>query len=188
MAAEGSRISLASVTSTYARAFVDVVFKRRLDAVRTARELYSLAQLMSSSKPLREVWEAPSIPPKQKRGLLDAIVAREEISREVRNFIAVLIDHRRMAFLGAIVREFEQEMDRRLGFAEAEIISARELGDAERRTLESQMEKVTAKKVRARYSQDASLRGGAVIKVGSTIYDGSVKGQLERIREQLVSN
>lgn len=179
---------MASVTSTYARAFVDVVFDRRLDAVRAARELYSLSQLVASSKQLREVWEAPSIPPAQKRGLLDAIVAKEGISREVRNFIAVLMDHGRMGFLGEIVHEFEREMDRRLGFAEAEITSAHDLGEDERRALESQMEKVTGKKVRARYSKDPALRGGAVIKVGSTVYDGSVRGQLERIREQLIES
>jgi F-type H+-transporting ATPase subunit delta len=177
---------MASVTSTYARAFVDVVFDRRLDAGRVARELYSLNQLVASSKTLREVWESPSIPASQKRGLLDAIVARVGISKEVRNFIAVLIDHGRMALLGQIVKDFESEMDLRLGFAEAEVTSARELNPDEQRVLESKVESLTGKKVRARYSRDETLRGGAVIKVGSTVYDGSVKGQLERIREQLV--
>ncbi|HEY1464840.1 MAG TPA: ATP synthase F1 subunit delta [Terriglobales bacterium] len=177
---------MASVTTTYAKAFVDVVFGRRLDAGRAARELYSLSQLVAGNKQLREVWEAPSIPPKQKRGLLDAIVAKEGVSQEVRNFIAVLMDHKRMSFLPAIVKEFELEMDRRLGFAEAEIFSARELGEFERKAIESQVEKLSGKKVRARYTRDESLRGGAVIKIGSTIYDGSVKGRLERLREQLV--
>lgn len=177
---------MASVTSTYARAFVDVVFDRKLDAGRAARELYSLAQLVASSKELREVWETPSIPPSQKRGLLDAIVAREKISREVRNFLAVLMDHGRMPLLNEIVKEFEREMDRRLGFAEAAIASARELAPEERRNLEAQVEKMTGKKVRANYSLDPSLRGGAVIKVGSTVYDGSVKGQLQRIHAQLI--
>jgi F-type H+-transporting ATPase subunit delta len=177
---------MASVPSIYAKAFVDVVFDRSLDAARVARELYSLDQLVASSKQLREVWEAPSIPPSQKLGLLDAIVARENISREVRNFLAVIIAHGRMAFLSAIFKEFEHEMDRRLGFAEAEVISARELSQEERREVESRVGTLTGKKVRARYSRDESLRGGAVIRVGSTIYDGSVKGQMERIYEQLV--
>src|SRR6185437_8313831 len=151
---------MASVTNTYARAFVDVVFDRRLDAGRAARELYSLAQLVAGSKPLREVFEAPSIPPKQKRGLLDAIVAREGISREVRNFIAVLMDHRRIAFLSAIVKEFEQEMDRRLGFAEAEVISARELGESERRALEAQVEKAVGGERLAFSTRHQQCEGG----------------------------
>ena len=68
-----------------------------------------------------------------------------------------------------------------------QITSARELGDAEKRALESQIEKVTGKKVRAQFGLDTSLLGGAVVRVGSTIYDGSVKGQLEKIKEAISS-
>ena len=178
---------MASVTNTYARAFADVVFDRSLDAAQTLQEAQSLTELLAGSNELREVWETPSIPAEQKRAVLDAIVAREGISRPVRNFVAVLIDHRRVQFMGPIVKQFEQELNRRLGFTEAEITSARELSETEQRGLESQVAKLTGRKVRARYSQDRSLLGGAMVKVGSTIYDGSVKGQLERIRKQLAS-
>ncbi len=178
---------MASVTNTYARAFADVVFDGHLDADRTLREARSLVELVAGSKMLREVWETPSIAAERKRAVLDAIVAREAISRPVRNFMAVLIDHRRVAFLDPIVKQFEQELYARMGFAEAEITSARALGDDERRSLEAEVEKLIGKKVRARYAQDASVLGGAVVKVGSTIYDGSVKGQLERIKEALSS-
>ena len=75
-----------------------------------------------------------------------------------------------------------------MGFAEADIVSARELSAAEHSSLESQVELLTRKKVRARYSQDSSLLGGAVVKIGSTIYDGSVKGQLERIKAALIGS
>ena len=178
---------MASVTNTYARAFADVVFDQRLDAGKTLQEAQSLVALVASSRELREVWETPSIPAEQKRAVLDAIVARAEISRPVRNFMAVIIDHRRIQFLGPIVQQFERELDQRMGFAEAEITSARELGEVERRALEAQVEKFTGKKVRARYSRDESVLGGAIVKVGSTIYDGSVKGQLEKIKEAISS-
>jgi F-type H+-transporting ATPase subunit delta len=178
---------MASVTSTYARAFADVLFDKHLDPEKTLQEAQSVVQLVASSLELREVWEAPSIPAEQKRALLDAIVAREGLSRPVRNFVAVLMDHRRIKFLEPIVKEFERELDRRMGFVEAEITSARELGDPERNALEGQVAKLTGHKVRARYSMDDSILGGAIVRVGSTIYDGSVKGQLERIREALSS-
>lgn len=178
---------MASVTSTYARAFADVVFDQRLDPAKTLQEAQSLAQLVASSRELREVWEAPSIPAEQKRALLDAIVARADLSRSLRNFVAVLIDHRRIKFLDPITREFERELNRRMGFVEAQIVSARELGLPERSALEAQVAKLTGQKVRARYSQDGSILGGAIVKIGSTIYDGSVKGQLERIREAISS-
>jgi F-type H+-transporting ATPase subunit delta len=178
---------MASVTSTYARAFADVVFDLRLDAGKTLEQAQSLSQLVAHSRPLREVWAAPSIPAEQKRALLDAIVAREGSSRSVRNFVAVLIDHRRIKFLEPIVKEFEQELNRRMGFVEAHITSVRELGQPERTALEAQVAKLTGHKVRARYAQDGSILGGAIVKVGSMIYDGSVKGQLERIREAISS-
>jgi F-type H+-transporting ATPase subunit delta len=176
---------MASVTSTYARALVDVVFEQRLDPGKTLQEAQSLAQSVASSRELRDVWEAPSIPAEQKRALLDAIVAREGISRPVRNFMAVLMDHRRIKFLQPIVTEFEQELNRRMGLVEAQIVSARELGAPERSRLEAQVEKLTGQKVRARYAQDGSILGGAIVRVGSTIYDGSVQGQLDRIREAI---
>lgn len=178
---------MASVANTYARAFADVVFDERLDAARATAGLRSVAALFEQSVDLRRVWENPAVPVEQKRKLLDAIVQREGIDRPVRNLVAVLIDHRRLPFLPRIVEQFARELDARLGFAEAEISSARELGDVERRALEAQIEKTTGKKVRAHYALDATLLGGAVVRVGSTIYDGSVKGQLEQIKEAISS-
>ena len=84
-----------------------------------------MAQLVASSQQLRDVWEAPSIPAEQKRALLDAIVACGDFRVWCETFVAVLIDHRRIKFLEPIVKEFEQELNRRLGFVEAEITSAR---------------------------------------------------------------
>lgn len=179
--------SVASVASTYARAFVDVVFGERLDASKATAGLRQIATIFGESVELRRVWENPAVPVDQKRKLLDAIVQREGIQRPVRNLIAVLIDHRRLSFLPRIVEQFEKELDARLGFANAQISSARELGPNEKGALEAQIEKTTGKKVRASYGLDPSLLGGAVVRVGSTIYDGSVKGQLEKIKEAISS-
>jgi F-type H+-transporting ATPase subunit delta len=178
---------VASVANTYARAFADVVLDEHMDANRAIGGLRRIEGLLRESIELRRVWENPAVPADQKRKLLDAIVRREGIERPVRNLIAVLIDHRRMHFLARIVEQLEKELDARLGFAEAQVTSARELGDAEKRALEAQVQKVTGKKVRAHFALDASLLGGAVVRVGSTIYDGSVKGQLERIKEAISS-
>ena len=178
---------MASVASAYARAFADVLLNAHLDVNRAIGNLRRIAELLGESAELRQVWENPAIPAEQKRRLLDAIVHQDGIEKPVRNLIAVLIDHRRVPFLGRIIRQLEKELDARLGFAEANITSARELGDNEKRALEAQIEKVTGKKVRAHFGLDASLLGGAMVRVGSTIYDGSVKGQLEKIREAISS-
>ena len=178
---------MASVAGTYARAFADVVLDERLDANRAIGGLRRISGLLGESPDLRRVWGNPAVPVEQKRHLLDAIVRREGIEKPVRNLVAVLIDHRRVPFLEQIAQQLEKELDARLGIAEAEVTSARELGDAEKRALETQIEKVTGKKVRARFALDATLLGGVTVRVGSTIYDGSVKGQLERIKEAISS-
>jgi F-type H+-transporting ATPase subunit delta len=178
---------MASVASTYARAFADVVLDGHLDADRSVAQLRMIATLLDESSDLRRVWENPAIPADQKRRVLDVIAERDGISTQVRNLVAILIDHRRVHFLEPIIRQLEKELDARLGFAEAQIVSARELNDAEKREFEVQVAKLTGKKVRAQYEQDASLLGGAVLHLGSTIYDGSVKGQLERFKEAISS-
>ena len=176
---------MASVASTYARAFADVVLSERLDGERAIAQLRMIADLLAESAELRQVWANPAIPSEEKHRLLDVIARRDGASKAVRNLVAVVIDHRRIRFLPRIAQQVEKELDARLGLAEAEILSVRELGDAEKRALESQLGKVTGKKIRARYDRDASLLGGAVIRVGSTIYDGSVRGQLQRIKEAI---
>ena len=178
---------MAAVASTYARAFADVVFSARLDAGRAISGLRQIVSLLDQSAELRRVWENPAVPAEQKRKLLDVIVQRDGIDRPVRNLVAVLIDHRRLPFLSRIIEQLEKELDARMGFTEAQIASARELGDQEKRAFETQIAKVTGMKVRARYRLDPSLIGGAVVRIGSTIYDGSVKGQLERIKEAISS-
>ena len=178
---------MASVASTYARAFADVVLSAHLDAVDCIAQLRAISSLLAESSELRLVWENPAIPADQKRRVLDVIAERDGISKQVRNLVAVLIDQQRIHFLEPIIAQLEKELDARLGFAEAKITSARALDDAEKREFEAQVGKLTGKKVRARYGQDAALLGGAVVRVGSTIYDGSVKGQLERMKEAISS-
>jgi F-type H+-transporting ATPase subunit delta len=178
---------MASVASTYARAFADVVMDAHLDVNRAIAELRTIANLLAESSDLRRVWENPAIPADQKRRVLDVIAERDGILKQVRNLVAVLIDHRRVHFLEPVIRQLEKELDARLGFAEADITSTRALADPEKREFEAQVGKLTGKKVRAHYGQDASLLGGAIVRIGSTIYDGSVRGQLERIKEAISS-
>jgi F-type H+-transporting ATPase subunit delta len=175
------------VVNRYARAFADVVQGRKMEPAQAREELAAIVAVLEGSPDLRRVWETPSIPAEQKRGLLDEVVKRSGASRWTRNFLAVLIDQRRIGLLSQIVRQFERELDSRLGLAEAQITSSRELDSGERQRLESEVEKLTGMKVRARYSQDAGLLGGAVVRIGSTIYDGSVRGQFKKIKQQLSS-
>jgi F-type H+-transporting ATPase subunit delta len=178
---------MASFVSVYARALADVVVDRRMDANRVTGELDSLATILRSSPELRTVWGSPSVSGQQKLKLLDAIAGRAVLSREIRNFAAVIINNRRIQAFDEIAKQAIDQINARLGIADAEIVSARELGAEEKRELESQVTKVTGKKLRVRFALDAKLMGGALVKVGSTIYDGSVLGQLQRMKERLTN-
>lgn len=178
---------MASVTNRYARAFADVVLDLKLDVRQVREELRAVVDLVSSNPSLKTVWESPAIPHEQKIGLLDAVSNRMGLVSAVRNLVAVIIDHGRILMLPQIARHFEVELNNRLGLAEAEITSSRELSAEEKKALESQIAQMTGKHVQAQYSTDASILGGALVRIGSTIYDGSVRGQLRRMKEQLIS-
>lgn len=179
---------MAEVGSRYARAFADVVLEKKLDAIKAAEELRSLEKLLADNLQLRRLWENPAVPAEQKRAVLDAIVRKSSLSKPVRNFVAVLLDRRRISEFGSILRQYEEEVNRRLGLAEADITSFRELSAAEKKRLEAKIVAVTGKQVRAQYKTDSHILGGAIVRVGSTVYDGSVRGQLHKLKEQLTSS
>ena len=176
---------MASVASRYARALVEVVLEQKIDADIARLQLHSIADAVNESLELRRVWESPAVLPDQKRAVLDGIARQIGAVKPIRNFLAVLIDHRRIPMLNDIVRLFEAELDVQLGFVEVEISSARTLTPGEKRDIENRVERMTGKKVRPRYSSNPELLGGVSLKVGSTIYDGSVRGQLEKMRQEL---
>jgi F-type H+-transporting ATPase subunit delta len=178
---------MAAVSSRYARALVEVVLEQRIEAGVARQQLNEIAEAVRESVELRRVWESPAISAEQKRRVLDAIAGQIGAFQAVRNFVAVVIDHRRVPMLDDIVRQFGVELDAQLGFVEAKISSARELSADEKRGLESQVERMTGKKVRSQYTSDPTLLGGVVVRVGSTIYDGSVRGQLEKMKQELMT-
>jgi F-type H+-transporting ATPase subunit delta len=176
---------MSAVASRYARALADVVFSDKLDAAKTVQDIQTIAQLVDANLDLRAVWVIPSIPIEQKLKLLDAIASSAGLTRQIRNFVAILIEKRRLDMMADLIVQLKIELNERMGIAEADVLSARVLADDERRALEAQIAKATGKTVRAQYEQDKSLLGGATVKVGSTIYDGSVRGQLQKMKAQI---
>ena len=176
---------MSAVSSRYARALVEVVLEQQLDADVAREQLNSFADAVRESVELRRVWESPAIPAEQKRAVLDALVGQINAFKAIRNFMAVIIDHRRIPMLDDIARQFAVELDLQMGLVEAKISSARELSNDEKRELESQVERLTGRKVRAHYASDPGLLGGVMVRLGSVIYDGSIRGQLEKMKQEL---
>lgn len=178
---------MSAIDSRYARALADVAMEKKLDGDKLVGELHALSQALEVSAELRAVLETPSVPASQKLKVLDAVAARTAVSPVARNLLAVLVQNRRVAALGEITDLFRVEMDARRGYSEAEVTSWRDLGDDEKQSLTSSLEAATGQKIRARYQKDESILGGARIRVGTTIWDGSVRGQLRKLKEQLSS-
>ena len=176
---------MASVASRYARALVEVVLEQHIDGNAAREQLRAMVGAVHESLELRRVWESPAVLPEQKRAVLDGIAAQIGAVKPIRNFMAIIIDHRRLGMLDDIVRVFETELDTQLGFAEVQVSSARPLSAEEQRELETRVERMTGKKIRASYVSNPELLGGLLVRVGDTIYDGSVRGQLEKMRQQL---
>jgi F-type H+-transporting ATPase subunit delta len=173
-----------AVARRYAVALADVALEQK-KAEAFKSELAEFVEVFYGSADLRHFLDNPSIDPKLKREATDKIASAMGLSTSIRNFALIVVDHQRTAMLREIERAFRDELNSRLGIAQAEVVSARELSQAEKRELVEALERRTGKKISANFQRDESLLGGAVVRVGSTVYDGSVKEQLERLREQL---
>jgi F-type H+-transporting ATPase subunit delta len=179
---------MSAFAARYARAFADVVLDTKLDSADVERQLTDFAATFAASKDLREVLLNPSIPTAKRVSILDAVNSRIGCGPKVRNFLAVLISHERLAALSEMIEEFRLEMNRRLSISDAEVVTARPLQDQERAKLEREVAQLAGTRVNATFRQDKSLIGGAMVRIGSTIYDGSVRGRLERLKERLVAS
>jgi len=171
----------------YARAFAESVEASKLDPPAVSSQLDDFASAWKESPELRQFFESPAFPPARKVAFLDTLNEKLGMTPLVRNFLAVLIDHDRIGSVYEVIDTYRREMDLRQGIFEAEIVSARKLDDDERRKLEAQVGQVAGGRVKANYREDKSLMGGAIVTIGSTVYDGSVRGRLDRLKEQLVA-
>lgn len=165
----------------YARALADVAMSDRLDPNVVDGQLREFLSTYQGSRELREVFANPSIPVDSKLKVLAAITARMDMLKQVRNFLSVLVKNERMQSVTTIVEEFRGEIDFRLNIGQAEITTVRELTAEERSRVEAKAEALAGSRVRATYKQDSSLLGGIVLRIGDTIYDGSVRGSLEKL-------
>ena len=178
---------MSAISLRYARAFANVADACHLDSHLIQTQLGDFARTLRESRPLREVLSDPSIPMPQKLKVVDGLASRLEMPREVRNFIAVVVSHQRLSDFQEILDEYAGLADQQTNTKEAEITTARALDEGGRSELESQVAKLAGSRVRTTYQIDPSLLGGAVVKIGSTVYDGSLRAQLDDLKKTLIA-
>ncbi len=175
---------MSAIAERYAAALADVALERKSGEV-VRKDLAAFVELYRNSAELRNALETPAVDGAVKNKVIAAIAAEMGLNDAVRNFISLIVDHRRTHLFQEILQVFVTELNKRLGIAEAEVTTARALSDAEKKELLSVLQRGTGKKIEARFAEDEDRLGGAIVRVGSTVYDGSVREQLNRLREQL---
>lgn len=168
----------------YANALADVALAQGA-ADGALKQLRDFVAAFSESAELRNALASPAVPKEAKRAVIEKIAGRVGAGKIIRNFLFVIADHHRTHILPEILVTFEQVIRQRQGIAEAEISSAIELSAAQRKKFSQVLERLTGKKVEAKFSLDPALLGGAVVRVGDTIYDGSVRNSLNEMRARL---
>jgi F-type H+-transporting ATPase subunit delta len=177
---------LKALAERYASALVDVALeKKQADQVKT--ELAAFAALVRDSPELHAFLANPTIARAIKHAAIEQIVARMGASRTLRNYLFVIVDQRRAGMLEEIEQAFSRILDARQGITQAAVTSAADLSAQERAELAAVLTKLTQEKVQAQFMTDPDLIGGAIVRIGSTIYDGSVRTRLERMRARMIS-
>lgn len=180
-------MTLSAVATRYANALADIATARgsALTPEAALGELRAFQATVDESPQLAAALETPAIPGGRKKAVIGRLAEALKLSRITRNFLYVLTDHRRIGSLREIIQAFEAAMDERMGILPAEVASAFEMDEEARATLAAELEKITGKRVRMSFAVDRSLIGGVAAKVGSTIYDGSVRGSLQSLEQRL---
>jgi F-type H+-transporting ATPase subunit delta len=152
------------------------------------KQLTAFAAAFDESAELRNVLANPAVPIEAKHAVLEKVAARIGASKIIRNFLFVVADHRRTHALPEIVATFQEVVRQRQGMAEAEVSSAVELSAAQKKELTQTLTRLTGKRIETRYSLDPALLGGAVVRIGDTVYDGSVRSRLYELRARLAAD
>jgi F-type H+-transporting ATPase subunit delta len=179
---------MSAFASRYAHAFLDVVTQVKLDTAAIDCGWTDFLGTWDGSPELQEFFANPAIPAKEKVGVLDKMNAKLGMAKELRNLLAVLIDNDRIGHVHEVAAAYRAALQERMGIRQAEFVTARALTAPERTRLVAEMSKVAGSELEPSFKVDDAILGGAVVRIGSTVYDGSVRGRLERLKEALTSS
>ncbi|MBS1797949.1 MAG: ATP synthase F1 subunit delta [Acidobacteria bacterium] len=180
-------MSVETIARRYASALADVVLKSgETETVKS--ELKAWVELIRSNGSLQTAFANPAIAHANKEKVLESLLAKTKPSKTTANFLRVLLRNSRLTELAEISDKFTVVLDERSGVVGAEITSARPLSEKEKSEFQLNLTRLTGKKVNLHFNIDENIIGGVVTRVGSTVYDGSVRTQLENLKQELIGN
>lgn len=177
-------MSVQTVARRYSSALADVVIERG-EANEVKEEIDAWSGLIVSNPQLRDVFGNPTVPYDQKQKVLEQLIERSHCRETTASFLRVLLKNQRLGNLPEISARLAQILDERGGIVAADITTARSISDQVRNELYESLATATGRKVRLSFETDESIIGGVIARIGSTVFDGSVQSQLERLAEEL---
>jgi F-type H+-transporting ATPase subunit delta len=177
---------LKSAPLQYANALADIALEQGA-AEPVLKQLTDFSNAYQESVELRNFLASPAVEREDKHGVIEKLAARLGASKIIRNFLFLMIDNQRTTLLPQMLDSLQLVLQQRQGVAEASVVSATPLNDAQKAQLQQTFEKLTGKKIQAKYSQDPTLLGGALVRIGDTIYDGSLRNRLNQMRARLAA-
>jgi F-type H+-transporting ATPase subunit delta len=179
-------MSVTTIANRYARALADVITEHG-ETHEVVAELNRFAQLMTEHEQLRNVFGSPVIPLDRKRATLNDILMRLNLRPTSNNLLQLLLNNSRLHELGHMLGALTRELDARTNIVSAEITTAREISEQQKSMLRDNLKTATGKDVRLQFRTDPNIIGGVVTRIGSLVYDGSIKNHLARMRRRLLS-
>jgi F-type H+-transporting ATPase subunit delta len=170
----------------YAKALIDALPSDQAEA--GYDQLLRFTAILREHSDARRLFENPTVPADRRKAFLQQIAGTLGFTKEIRNFIEILIERNRLDILDEIIAAYQKFLDAKLGIVRAKVTAAQPLDDTQRTELSKKLETVTGKRVRMDVSVDPNLLGGVVARVGTTIYDGSLRQQLQTFRARLAQS
>ena len=178
-------MSVETVARRYAVALADVVAKSS-ETETIKNELKTWEAMINSNADLQTAFRNPAISQAAKGKVLEGLIGKTKPTKTTANFLRVLLRNGRLTEIGEINHKFASVLEERSNVVSANIISARELSETQKMEMRLNLELLTGKRMNLEFKTDESLIGGSVTRIGSTVYDGSVKTQLQELKQQMI--
>jgi len=174
----------AAILGRYSRSLADIAFEKNIED-KVVEDLGVFSDVFSSVPDVLGTLDSPAVPRTSKEQLLDKLTAQYPIDPVSANFLRVLLEHNRIRYFNEILEKFTQMVKARKGVLDAGVITAEPLGQEDVTRIKKRLEKMTGKRVNVTPQTDADIIGGTVVRIGSKIYDGSIRTRLAEMKRRL---
>ena len=179
--------SMRTSANRYAKALFDVAVAEKADLAKIDQDLTAVAELVESNKDLARTASSAGVPDAARRALIETVADRLAVAPQVKKLLVMLVEKRALVMAKDLAESYQERLLAHQNIVRAQVTSAAPLTPEKQQALADSLSKATGKKIELSVSVDPELLGGVVARIGSTVYDGSVKTQLQRMRQELSS-